>query len=86
MTVPPDYLVYGPTEEEFKGRNVEQKRALVSQRVAAILGDETICNRCSATFKTMNTACTADLLDPCPGFQKVDAVQVPIEREVFGFR
>lgn len=63
-------------------RGMKQKRALIHERVAAVLGDETICNRCGATFKTMNTACTADLLDPCPGFQRVDAVQVPIEREV----
>lgn len=60
-----------------------EKRKLVHDRVVAALGDEMICNRCGATFKTMNTACTADLLDPCPGFLRVDAVQVTIEREVF---
>jgi hypothetical protein len=60
-----------------------EKRKLVCERVTAALGDEVICNRCSATLKTMNVACTADLLDPCPGFLRVDAVQVPIEREVF---
>ncbi len=60
-----------------------EKRKLVYERVTAALGDETICDRCGCTFKTMNTACTADLLDPCPGFLRVDAVQVPIEREVF---
>lgn len=63
--------------------NTEQKRRLVHERVTAALGDEIICDQCRATFKTMNTACTADLLDPCPGFRRVDAVQVPIEREVF---
>lgn len=81
MPVPPDYLVYGPTEDDFM--NTAQKRALVHERVTAALGDETICSRCGATFKTMNTACTADLLDPCPGFLRVDEVQVPIERVVF---
>lgn len=60
-----------------------EKRAMVRERVAAALGDATICDRCGATFKTMNEACTADILDPCPGFLKVDEVQVPIEREVF---
>lgn len=67
-------------------RKFEKKRDAVLERVTAALGDDTICDRCGATFKTMNTACTADILDPCPGFQKVDEVQVPIEREVFGFR
>ena len=60
-----------------------EKRKLVHERVAAALGDKVICGRCGATFKTMSTACTADLLDPCPGFLSVDAVQAPIEREVF---
>lgn len=60
-----------------------EKRKLVHDRVAAALGDETICDRCGATFKTMNDACTADLLDPCPGFLRIDAVQRPIEREFF---
>lgn len=60
-----------------------EKRRLVHERVTAILGDEMICDRCGATFKTMNEACTADLLDPCPGFLRIDTVQVPIEREVF---
>ena len=62
---------------------LEQKREIVRNRVAAILGDETICNRCGATYKTMNLACTADLLDPCPGFKRIDEIQVPLEREVF---
>lgn len=66
--------------------NTKQKRALVYERVTAALGNKVICDRCGATFKTMNTACTADLLDPCPGFISVDEVQVPIEREVFRFR
>lgn len=59
------------------------KRKLVRERVAAILGDQTICAVCGATYKTMNEACTAELLDPCPGFRRIDEVQVPIEREVF---
>jgi hypothetical protein len=61
----------------------EEKRKLVRERVSAALGDEVICDRCGATYKTMNTACTAEILDPCPGFLRVDSVQVPIEREVF---
>jgi hypothetical protein len=61
---------------------MQQARALIHERVTAALGDEVICNRCGATFKTMNGTCTADLLDPCPGFLRVDEVQVPIEREV----
>jgi hypothetical protein len=60
-----------------------EKRKIVNDRVAAALGDEIICERCGATFKTMNDACSADLLDPCPGFLRIDAVQVPIEHEVF---
>ena len=63
--------------------NIEKKRTLVSERVSVALGDETICARCGATYKTMNEACTADLLDRCPGFNRVDEVQMPIEREVF---
>lgn len=63
-------------------RGMREKRKLIHDRVVAVLGDEVICNRCGATFKTMNEACTADLLDPCPGFRRVDEVQVPIEREV----
>lgn len=62
---------------------MNEARKLVHERVTAALGDKVICDRCGATFKTMNEACTADLLDPCPGFLAVDAVQVPIEREVF---
>jgi len=62
---------------------IEKMRDEVCRRVAAILGDDVICNRCGATLKTMNGACTADLLDPCPGFRRVDEVQVPIERDVF---
>lgn len=56
---------------------------VVHDRVAVALGDETICDRCGATFKTMNDTCTADLLEPCPGFLRIDEVQVPIDREVF---
>jgi hypothetical protein len=62
---------------------IKQARKMVHDRVAAALGDKVICERCGATFKTYNDACSADLLDPCPGFLTVDAVQVPIEREVF---
>lgn len=61
---------------------IKEARKLIHDRVAATLGDSQICERCGATFKTMNDACTADLLDPCPGFLAVDKVQVPIEREV----
>lgn len=61
----------------------QEKRKLVRDRVAAALGDETICDRCGATFKTMNDVCTAELLNPCPGFLRIEEVQVPIEREVF---
>lgn len=62
---------------------IKEARKLVHERVTAALGDKVICDRCGATFQTMNEACTADLLDPCPGFLTVDEVQVPIEREVF---
>lgn len=64
---------------------IEQKRTIVCDRVAAVLGDDTICDRCGATFKTMNDVCSAALLDRCPGFNRIDEVQVPIEREVFQF-
>lgn len=64
-------------------RDAQHKRAEVHERVSAVLGDSVICSRCGATFKTMNDACTADLLDPCPGFLRIDEVQKPIEREVF---
>lgn len=63
--------------------SIEEKRETVRKRVAAILGDASICERCGATYKTMDDACTASLLDRCPGFNAIDAVQVPIEREVF---
>lgn len=62
---------------------IQQARKLVHERVAASLGDKVICDRCGATFKTMNDVCSAELLDPCPGFLAIDEVQVPIEREVF---
>lgn len=62
---------------------IREARKLVHERVLKALGDEVICSRCGATFKTMNEVCTAELLDPCPGFLRVDEVQVPIEREVF---
>lgn len=61
---------------------MSQARKIIHDRVAEALGDATICERCGATFKTMNDVCSADILDPCPGFLRVDAVQVPIEREV----
>lgn len=60
-----------------------EKRKLVHDRVLEALGDTIICDRCGTTFQKMNTTCTAEILDPCPGFLKVDSVQVPIEREVF---
>ncbi len=63
---------------------LEQKRQIVSNRVADALGDAVICDRCGATYLTMNDTCTADLLDKCPGFLRIDAVQMPIEKEVFG--
>lgn len=63
--------------------NIREKRKLVAGRVLVVLGEEVICNQCGATAKTMNEACTADLLDPCPGLRRWDEVQVPIEREVF---
>lgn len=69
-----------------QARTLSAKRTEVRDRVAAILGNSTICDRCGATYKTMNDVCTAELLDPCPGFERIDAVQVPIEREVFKFR
>jgi hypothetical protein len=59
------------------------ERNVVAGRVATILGDEVICARCGATYKTMNNVCSADILDPCPGFKRIDEVQMPIEREVF---
>lgn len=62
---------------------IREQRRLVHDRVAAALADKVICERCGATFKTMNDVCSADLLDPCPGFVAIDEVQVPIEREVF---
>lgn len=65
---------------------LEKKRTAVYERVKAILGDGQICDRCCATFKTMNDACTAELTDLCPGFVRIEEVQSPIEREVFGFR
>lgn len=65
---------------------LEQKRAIVYQRVKAALGDGKICDRCGATFKTMNEVCTAELLDLCPGFCRIEDVQLPIEREVFKLR
>lgn len=61
---------------------IERLRTVVCDRVAAILGAEIICDRCGCSFQTMNEKCSADLLDLCPGFNRVDAVQVPIEREV----
>jgi len=61
----------------------ERQRTIVADRVGAILGESVICDRCGATYKTMNDVCSADLLDPCQGFVRIDEVQVPIEREVF---
>jgi hypothetical protein len=61
----------------------DQQRTEVANRVGMILGDEVICARCGATYKTMNDVCSADILDPCPGFKRIDEIQVPIEREVF---
>lgn len=62
---------------------VDKKRAIVRERVAATLGDETICTDCGATYATYWDKCTADLAVPCPGFDRVDEVQVPIECDVF---
>lgn len=61
---------------------MSEARNMIHDRVATALGDGSICERCGATFKTMNDVCTADLLDPCPGFLAIDKVQVPIEAEV----
>lgn len=61
---------------------LEKKRALVAKRIAAALGDEIICDRCGATYMTFGERCTADLLDPCPGFNRIDEVAAPIEREI----
>ena len=63
----------------------DRKRTIVADRVGAILGDEVICARCGATYKTMSDVCSAEILDPCPGFLRIEEVQVPIEREVFKF-
>ncbi len=62
-----------------------ERRKMVSARVEKVLGDEIICSRCGATYKTYNDACSADLLDQCQGFNRIDEVQMPIEAEVFGF-
>lgn len=62
---------------------LEQKREIVRGRVATTLGNSVICDRCGATYLTMNDTCTAELLDRCPGFNRIDEVQMPIEREVF---
>jgi hypothetical protein len=63
-------------------RHIEQKRAEVHKRVSTKLGDDVICDRCGATYRTFGAICAADLLDRCPGFNRIDEVQMPIEREV----
>lgn len=64
---------------------LDQKRKLVADRVGTVLGESVICDRCGATYHTMNDKCSASLLDRCPGFNRIDEVQVPIEDDVFGF-
>jgi hypothetical protein len=63
-----------------------QKRRLISERVEAALGSEVICSRCCATVATFSNVCTAEILDPCPGFLRIDEVRKPIEAEVLGFK
>lgn len=42
-------------------------------KVKVALGDgRTICDRCGATLETYPDVCTADLPDPCPGFDAIE--------------
>lgn len=42
-------------------------------RVEAALGNAgEICTRCHATLWTYADVCSADLSDPCPGFQRIE--------------
>jgi len=66
-------------------QKIAYQRAIVAERVEKILGDEVICKQCGATYKTMNDLCSAPLDVRCPGFNRIDEVQMPIEDEVFGF-
>lgn len=40
-----------------------------------------ICERCGATFQTMNEVCSADLLDPCPGFMAIEEAKKKFNAE-----
>jgi hypothetical protein len=53
-----------------------------AEAVEAELGDAPICTRCNATFGTMADTCPAALDNPCPGFQRVDAVRSRKLREL----
>ncbi len=60
------------------------KAQRVGEAVEAALGNETICNRCGATVATFSDQCTADLLDQCPGFLRIEEVRNPIAKRVYG--
>ena len=72
----------GPTlHRQTPNRSREQRErawALVAQK----LGDAVICARCRGTYKTYSDTCTADLDDPCPGFNAIDAAYGAARREV----
>lgn len=40
-----------------------------------------ICERCGAMFQTMNEVCSADLLDPCPGFMAIEEAKKKFNAE-----
>lgn len=50
--------------------------------VEAKLAGKIICPRCKGTFKTYSNLCIADLDERCPGFETIDAIVVPLEREM----
>lgn len=62
----------------------KSKAQQVGEAVEAALGSETICERCGATVATFSQQCSADLLDQCPGFLRIEEVRAPIAKRVYG--
>lgn len=65
-----------------RGAAVRKSDRLMAQDAfvyAACPGE--ICAGCGATLDTMNTACTADMLDPCPGFLAIENAKQRFNKE-----
>jgi len=59
-----------------------RRRQWVRDQVAHRLGEEVICGRCGATWRTFSDKCLADLGETCAGSDRINSLERPLEQKV----